>query len=184
MMPTHPIDTPFWAFSLDVYGREGVEEECLKLQELLNLDVNLLLFAAYVGAVEGVGLKREDIAVANAAIVGWHGEIVRSLRNARRALKPVSTDAGNPLREASATLRTLVKTAELEAEKIEQAILWQSLHRQLAARSCIDRDRALAVNLRSVLEFYGAASSESKAPAPHLLEAATAYAQVHEAKGE
>src|SRR5712691_2284935 len=99
MIPTQPIDTPFWAFSLAVYGRDGVEDECLKLQELLKLDVNLLLFAAFVGAAEGVQLEREDIAVANTAIAGWHGEIVRSLRQARRALKPASTDAGNPLGE-------------------------------------------------------------------------------------
>jgi hypothetical protein len=34
MIPTQPIDTPFWAFSLGVYGRNGVEDECLKLQDV------------------------------------------------------------------------------------------------------------------------------------------------------
>lgn len=177
MNPMQAIDTPFWAFSLAVYGRDGVEDECIKLQERLKLDVNLLLLAAYVGAAEGVRLEREDIAVVNAAIAGWHGEIVRSLRQARRALKPSSIDASNPLREASATLRTQVKTAELEAEKIEQAILWQWSRRQLAGRPCIDRNQALAVNLSGVLEFYGLAAREAEAAVPHLLEAAAAYAQ-------
>jgi uncharacterized protein (TIGR02444 family) len=176
MIPTQPIDTPFWAFSLAVYGRDGVEDECLKLQELLKLDVNLLLFAAFAGAVEGAQLNGQDIAAADAVVAGWHGEIVRSLRQARRALKPSSIDAGNPLREASAALRTQVKTAELEAEKIEQAILWQWSRRQLAGRPCIDRNRALAANLNAVLEFYGLAAGEAEAAVPHLLEAATAYA--------
>ena len=177
MIPSQPIDTPFWAFSLAVYGGDGVEDECLKLQELLKLDVNLLLFAAFVGAIEGVRLERKDIAAVNAVIAGWHGEIVQSLRQARRALKPPSIDAGNPLREASATLRKQVKTAELEAEKIEQAILWQWSRQQLAGRPRIDRDRALTVNLSGVLKFYGVTAGEAEASVPYLLDAAAAYAQ-------
>ena len=64
-----------------------------------------------------------------------------------------------------------------EAEKLEQAILWQWSRRQLAGRLCIDHNRALAANLRSVLEFYGVAVGEAEATVQHLLEAATAYAQ-------
>jgi uncharacterized protein (TIGR02444 family) len=176
---SQPLDTPLWAFSLAVYGSDGVEAECLELQERLNLDVNLLLFAAFVGAAEGVRLDAQDIAAADTFVAGWHGEIVRALRRARRALKPPSTDAGNPLREASVTLRAQVKAAELEAEKIEQAMLWQWSRRRLADRLRGDRNRALAANLRSVLEFYGVTNREAEASAavPHLVDAAATYSR-------
>jgi uncharacterized protein (TIGR02444 family) len=164
------LETPFWAFSLAVYAADGVAEECLALQERLNLDVNLLLFAAYTGAVEGVRLAPPDVAAANVAVSDWHNEIVRPIRRARQALKAPSTDVDNPLQASNATLRLQVKRAELESEKIEQAMLWQWSRQALAGRS--RNDGALAANIKSVLEFYGGAD----APCPHLLKAAAGYA--------
>jgi uncharacterized protein (TIGR02444 family) len=169
------LDTPLWAFSLTVYDGDGVADECLDLQERLNLDVNLLLFAAFVGAVEGVQLEKRDIAAASAAIAGWHGEIVRALRRARRALKPASTDAENPLRGPSAALHAQVKAAELAAEKIEQAMLWQWSEACLAGRPRTQRHQVLAANLRSVLEFYGVTADVAET-VPRLFDVAAAYA--------
>jgi uncharacterized protein (TIGR02444 family) len=175
--PSQPLNTPLWAFALAVYGRDGVADECLELQERLNLDVNLLLFAACVGAVEGVRLELQDIAAASAAVADWHSEIVRALRCVRRALKPPSADADNPLRGASTALRAQVKAAELEAEKIEQAILWQWSRRQLADRPRTDRNRALAANLSGVIEFYGVTTDQAAA-IPRLHFAAATYARL------
>jgi len=166
---TPELDTPFWAFSLAVYAGDGVSEECLSLQEQLELDVNLLLFAAYLGAAEGVALTIQDISGASAAIADWHGEVVRPLRRARRALKHPSLDTGNPLRAADATLRLQVKRAELDSEKIEQAMLWQWSRQELGSRT--RSDGALAANVRGVLEFYG----DANAPCPQLLKAAAGY---------
>lgn len=171
-MTTSPLETPLWTFSLATYSRDGVADECLGLQERVNLDVNLLLFAAFIGAVDGVRLDAKDIAAASAWVFDWHGEIVRSLRRARRALKPASNDAENPLREASATLRVQVKAAELEAEKIEQAMLWQWSRQQLADRPRIDRDQALAANLNGALKFYDAGADVA---VPRLRDAAAGY---------
>jgi uncharacterized protein (TIGR02444 family) len=165
------LETPFWAFSLAVYAGDGVAEECLALQERLNLDVNLLLFAAYIGAVEGVRLERQDVADAQAVVDEWHHEIVRSLRHARQVLKAPSTDVDNPLRAASATLRLQAKRAELESEKIEQAMLWQWSRQQLAGRP--RSDGALVNNARGALAVYG----DANAPCPHLLDAATRYSK-------
>jgi uncharacterized protein (TIGR02444 family) len=176
--PSQSLDTPLWAFALAIYGRDRVADECLGLQERLKLDVNLLLFAAFIGALEGVRLDSQDMAAANAVVADWHGEIVVTLRRARRALKAPGTDADNPLRGASATLRAQVKAAELEAEKIELAMLWQWSRRQLAGRPGTERAPALAGNLSAVLAFYGATAGE--AAAPRLLEAATAYATAKE----
>ena len=170
------LETPLWTFALAVYGRDGVADECLALQERWQLDVNLLLFAACVGAVEGVRLAGEDIAAASAAVAGWQGDIVHPLRQARRALKPASADAGNPLHEPSSALRAQVKLAELEAEKLELAMLWQWARRQLAGRPGIERGQALAANLSAVLDFYGAAAGELAMAVPRLLDAAMAAA--------
>jgi uncharacterized protein (TIGR02444 family) len=165
------LDTPFWAFSLAVYAADGVAEECLALQERLNLDVNLLLFAAYIGAVEGVRLERQDVADAHAVVAEWHNEIVRTLRAGRQALNAPSTDVDNPLRAANATLRVQAKRAELESEKIEQAMLWQWSRHQLAGRP--RGDDALVNNVRGVLTLYG----DADAPCPRLLDAAVRYAK-------
>lgn len=174
MIPSQPLDTPLWAFSLAVYGGDGVADECLDLQERLSLDVNILLFAAFVGAVETVRLEPNDIAAASAAVADWQSEIVRSLRRARRALKLMRAEADNPLHEARAALRAQVKAAELEAEKIEQAMLWQWSRRQLSGRPRTDRNRALATNLHGVLDFYGLAADATPA-VPRLFDAAAAY---------
>ena len=42
-------DHPFWEFSLRVYGNGGVPTACLALQERHAIDVNLLLFCAWIG---------------------------------------------------------------------------------------------------------------------------------------
>lgn len=163
------LETPFWAFSLAVYAGDGVAEECLGLQERLGLDVNLLLFAAYIGAVDGVRLERQDVADAQAVVAVWHKEVVRSLRHARQALKSPSTDVDNPLQAANATLRLQTKRAELESERIEQAMLWR-WWQALAGRP--RSDGALANNVCGVLALYG----DANAPCPRLLDAAAQYA--------
>lgn len=167
---TPELETPFWAFSLAVYAGDGVAEECLALQERLDLDVNLLLFAAYMGAVEGLRLSQRDAESASAAVAEWHAEAVRSLRAARRALKAPSQDAGNPLHAANASLRLQVKRAELEAEKIEQAMLWHWSRDRL--QDFQHDASALTANLRHVLAHHG----DANAPSPHLIDAAIAYA--------
>ncbi len=161
--------SPFWAFSLAVYAADGVAEECLGLQERLGLDVNLLLFAAYMGAVEGVRLTPAHIASAQSVVAEWHHDVVRPLRTARQALKATATATDDALQPAAAALRTQVKRSELEAEKIEQAMLWRWSRQHIH-----DLPRevdALTANLRDVL----AAAGDIDAPSPHLILAANAY---------
>ena len=174
--PAQALDTPFWAFSLKVYAAEGVADECLALQERLGLDVNLLLFAAYMAAAEGVRLDASDIAAAAGAVEAWHNETVRALRGVRRTLKPVSLDARNPLRAQAALLRTQVKAAELAAEQIEQAMLWQ-WRAQPGEQPRGDSRAALAANIDAVLAHYGAAGGTADSSAALQLQAAAlAYA--------
>ena len=163
MSDIQPLDTPLWSFSLAVYGAEGVAAECLDLQDRLDLDVNLLLFAAFTGAIGGVTLTAEDLAAAAEAVAPWHNDVVRTLREARRTLKPLAADIEDPLRVAATSVRAQVKNAELNAEKIEQAMLWTWGERHFESRRRGDRNEALAANLSAVLAFYRADGREQSA---------------------
>ncbi len=178
MTSTQTLDNPLWAFSLRVYGAPNVADECLALQERLGLDVNLLLLAAYMGAVEGVALTAEDIAGAADTVAAWHESAVRALRDVRRALKPPSLDENNPLRGAIATLRLQTKAAELEAERIEQAMLWSWSRAHLTGRSPTNADGALAANLSNAVVHYGGINDRDndKNNAPRLQAAALTFA--------
>lgn len=166
------LETPLWAFSLDVYGAEGVEDECLALQERLRLDVNVLLFAAYMGAVEGVELAPQDVAGAVAEVSHWHDAIVRALRSVRQTLKPLSLDERNPLHAPTADLRADVKGAELCSEKIEQEMLWLWSRRHLNQGRLREPAAALSANLQSVLAHYGAGGQVQDAAMLRRLRAA------------
>ena len=42
--------SPFWTFSLRIYGQPGVPPACLTLQDEHGVDVNVLLFALYAAS--------------------------------------------------------------------------------------------------------------------------------------
>ena len=161
-----PAENPLWTFSLVVYAEQGVQEECLALQERFALDVNLLLLCAYAG-VQGVMLSDIDVAAAAEAVAGWHAQVVRPLRQARRALKPV-------VRDDAAALRAQVKGVELKAEQIEQAMLWSWWQERRAGASA-DPHAALSENVRRLLDHSGADRAEPARKAPNLLRAALRY---------
>ena len=167
------MPSPFWDFSIAVYGTDAVADECLALQDEFGLDVNLLLLCAFVGARQGVALTADDIAAARAEVEHWHKSIVSTLRDARRALKPIGsrdTDAG----KAAAELRTRVKAAELESERIEQAMLEQWAESRLASRPCGEPATAVPANLQTLLAAYGIAPERVTAvdALGHLIAAA------------
>jgi uncharacterized protein (TIGR02444 family) len=163
---------PLWKFSLAVYAGEGVQDECLALQERYGVDVNLLLLCAYLGAAEGAVLSHDNIADAAQKLGDWH-DIVRTLRAARRALKPWATDEKNSLLGETQVLRARVKAAELETERLEQAMLWEWSRTRTASRQAMPAD-ALAANLQAFLLWAGMPASEASAAAPNLRRAALA----------
>jgi uncharacterized protein (TIGR02444 family) len=140
---------PLWTFSLGVYGRPGVAPACLVLQERYRLDINLLLFAAWAGAAHGHVLSDAEWRHAYATVGAWHAEMVRGLRRLRTRLKDGPPPAPGPQTEG---LRSLVKKGELDAERIEQDLLyglggWPA--------SSADPLQATAVNLAHFLDIDG-----------------------------
>ena len=103
-------------FALAVYRCDGVPAACLLLQNRLDLDVNLILFAAYVGAVRSQRLTGSDVSTARERVRDWHSEVVRPLRSVRQRLKNGPSPAPAP---ATTELRRKLQELEIESELIE-----------------------------------------------------------------
>jgi uncharacterized protein (TIGR02444 family) len=148
------MGSPFWNFSLTVYGVSAVQDECLNLQDQFGLDVNLVLLCAFLGAVHGVALTSEDIASARREVRPWHEDIVKTLRVARRHLKTIELRDADAVK-AAAQLRAQVKAAELESERIEQMMLEQWANARLAAWPPGKFRDAVVANLQALLAASG-----------------------------
>ena len=106
----------FKRFALELYRRAGVADACLDLQNRHNLDVNVVLFAAFVGAARRQKLTIADLGLAQRRVNAWHQEVVRPLRAVRQRLKTGPVPAPN---EATGGLRRKLAQLEIEAEMIE-----------------------------------------------------------------
>jgi uncharacterized protein (TIGR02444 family) len=149
-------DNDFWRFSLAVYKPADVAAECLTLQESVGIDVNLLLFCAWLGT-RAIVLSRSDIEAASRVVALWHNGVVRPLRGVRRHIKPQYGDAFE-------NLRSRVKDNELQAEQIEQAMLFAYAQGIQTSPGGTGRD-AVARNVNAYISMMsGAAPSAPSAP--------------------
>jgi uncharacterized protein (TIGR02444 family) len=112
----HSPESPFWRFSLRFYGRPGVADACLSLQDRAGADVNLLLFLLFL-AERRRQLSADEIARLDAAVSQWRESVVKPLRALRRGLKPGIEFIPGTVIE---TFRAQIKRLELESEQIEQ----------------------------------------------------------------
>jgi len=151
------LDNVFWRFSLAVYASDGVARECLALQEALKADVNLLLFCAWMGA-RNVALTQSDLEAAGMAVEVWHARVVRPLRGVRQQIKALA-------RGEFEAFRSQVKSLELEAEQVEQAILYAHARTIEPATSGAEPREMIAENIRMYLE---AATGDRAATAGQL----------------
>jgi uncharacterized protein (TIGR02444 family) len=103
-------------FALAVYGVHEVPPACLLLQDRFGLDVNVLLLAAYLGAVQRRTLTADQLTEARDLADPWRREVVEPLRAVRRRLKSGPDPAPSP---QTAVLRSEVARLELDAELIE-----------------------------------------------------------------
>ena len=148
------MGSPFWNFSIAVYGASAVQDECLNLQDQLGLDVNLILLCAFLGAGHGVALTPNDIASARQVVGQWNEDIVKPLRTARRHLKTIELRDADTVK-AAAQLLAQVKASELESERIEQLMLEQWANARLAAWPRGKLRDAVVANLQALLAAYG-----------------------------
>jgi uncharacterized protein (TIGR02444 family) len=156
-------ESRFWTFSLAVYADPAVQQECLKLQDDHGVDVNLLLFCAFVGAAHGAVLSEQAVNEAANVSRAWQKDVVGALRAARRTLKRFAAESG-PLDTPIAALRARVKELELDAERIEQAMLehWAAVHIDSWPRS--KRADAVTENVRTLLAMSARTSEPASWP--------------------
>lgn len=99
-----------WDWTLRAYGRPGVPETTLRLQDDFGQNTDLLLWAVWAETVDE-GLLAQAVDVTRK----WETTALIPLRDVRRALKgalaPVDENARQRLRED-------VKAAELHAERV------------------------------------------------------------------
>jgi uncharacterized protein (TIGR02444 family) len=118
------LEAESWAFALAIYARPGVAEACLNLQHEADVDVLLLLMAAFAAVKRRILLTPQEIETLDEACRPWREQIVQRLRAIRTALKTGPQPAPSEITEP---FRSKIKATELEAEKLENHLLAERL---------------------------------------------------------
>jgi uncharacterized protein (TIGR02444 family) len=124
-----PADGGFWGFSLALYGRPGAAEACLALQDRFGADVTLLLLGFWRAHKGFPGWAEGELARA-AAMLAPVNEVLRPLRQARRALKALQADE-----PAAPDLYAEMKALELRLEQVAQVWALGACHASPAPRA-------------------------------------------------
>ncbi|MFT4861575.1 MAG: hypothetical protein ACI95C_000785 [Pseudohongiellaceae bacterium] len=128
-----------------------VAPACLNLQNEHGLDVNLILFCCWHGAVHGE-LSSALLEKASNYSISWRENLVQPLRSARIWMKSAKTDdlTASPGYEA---LRQQIKAVELAAEKMQQSVLQDMVLESGYGGIAANPESAIRGNLKSLLEL-------------------------------
>lgn len=133
-------DNPLWRYALACWQNPELASICLNLQTQ-GWSVTRILCAGWLG-VNG----REFTGVEDAKVTEWRARVTGSIRSARKSI-PRHHNACHGLREALAK-------AELQAEKSELALAWQTLtHSNPETGKMPDRPYATLQNLLAAAPF-------------------------------
>lgn len=113
-------DSPFWDFSLSIYGRPGVADACLFLQDRYALDVNVMLFCVWVGLTGRGPLGAPEIDACVSRTSDWRKRVIEPLRQVRRACRDEPLGVPEFLLQV---FRPSMHDVELDAEHVEQLVL-------------------------------------------------------------
>ena len=160
------LDNPFWQFSLAVHGAPGVDAECLMLQDTHGIDVDVLLFCAWVGR-QGIVLTDAHMTEIEALVRPWRDTAIAPLRAARRGIKTLPQMADADV----AALRKDVAALELRAEQIEHAMLYGMVP-ALGSAAATGAEEAMRRNVSAL----GRTKGVPGLAAPRLIEAAVTLA--------
>ncbi|HVM81354.1 MAG TPA: TIGR02444 family protein [Stellaceae bacterium] len=134
----------FWSFTLAFYGREGVSPALIALQDRFGHDVNLLLYACWLGLHEGVALTVAERTAAAERVQGWREGVLIPLRSARRAIKAAAVAQTESVYSAA-------KTLEISAEQVGQRLMAEGAPAARAGVALAERRRLAAANLELCL---------------------------------
>lgn len=139
-------ESEFWDFSLNVYNRPEVSKLCLDLQDNYGADVNMLLFACWLG---NSGRGTVTVSAWRAMILRlakWREKVIKPLRSVRHTLKHEHLVPSN--------MKEQVFKCEIDAEHIEQLILekeWGNTRRSIISDST-RRTQDMIENLATYLK--------------------------------
>lgn len=162
---TPPQGSPLWTFSLDLYRSPGFSDACIRLQDEIGVDVNLVFFLLW-----NASLKKRfsvaDVKAADAAVADWRNTAVIPIRNIRRALKdaPILPDPG-----IVEDYRTRIKGLELEAERLEHEALSDFFTLNAPGENAASALDAARANIAAYENYLG--KTFPKAPADTILGA-------------
>lgn len=155
-----PVTEEFWNFSLALYARPGVAEYCLRLQDEIGANVNLLLLCCWAGRY-GMALNADTLAAAIAAIENCEAQVLRPLR-ARRRTPGLAPDA-----------RQHLLAEEIAAERHEQMLLVQCLENLgLPYRDPCDSDGGTALAGANLIAYCSILNTDPDDHCPLLSQTA------------
>ena len=89
---------------------------CLELQDQHDCDVNMLLWVGWRSA-QGAPIDEADLEQLSSLVEPWRQQVLRPLRAVRRSLSK---------QPAQAALRDRLLAAELEAERLQQTLMFNA----------------------------------------------------------
>jgi uncharacterized protein (TIGR02444 family) len=110
----YTMSNPFWDYSVATYRLEGVAPACLALQDTFDLDVNVLLYAAWL-AHRGHRLTEDHLSEVESLTFDWRENMVKPLRGLRQYWRECPR---------AANIREAIKAVELRAEQQQQDELY------------------------------------------------------------
>ncbi|MEZ5573447.1 MAG: TIGR02444 family protein [Halioglobus sp.] len=134
------MDNPFWDYSLRTYACDAVAPACISLQDEHGLDVNLLLYGAWL-AHTGRRLTIEHLIAAEEVVADWRTNVIAPLRTLRRRM------GAHP---SAASVAVDLQTLELRAERHQQDMLYTLSQQGPALPPAV---RPLSDNLALVARF-------------------------------
>ena len=153
------VENPFWAFSIKFYGESEVSSSCLALQDNVGADINILLYCCWIASQGALKIKAAEFVEIISVVQPWQSRVIGRLRDIRRSMKQ---DKELILGTLSMGLRTSIKDIELEAEKLEQMILYKSGQKIFLDERLPRSDRIInaRINLSTYIEVISDNNSE------------------------
>ena len=162
---TDSTSLKFWQFSLVYYQHSNSSEILLGLQNKYALDINLTLFALWVGWIESTALLKEHFQILDSSITNWRDDIIQPLRKIRQTAKAQTVLFSN----CSDNFLNMASDIELEAERICQALLCQE-YLNLKNLSKGSNKKSLATNnLNSYFSLLAIPNSQNIIASKHKL---------------
>lgn len=149
-------DESLWDFSVRVYANPGVEEACLRLQDVWHADVPVLLFALWRGG-QGLALSNADVQRIVDAVTTWQREVITPIRQLRRQVRDVALHEP-ALVAGMQSVRKALQQTELGAEQRELEYL-----ATMAVGATHEPGAAtMSANVATYLDFLDVPKTEQK----------------------